>query len=212
MNESFYFLRHKISENQFYIFADDVIPRWITTSIFLDYDTIAGSDKFENFFIYRLPPGADEESSDDPMGTKKKWEVGYLHGAAYKLNLIAQYHLGDLITSMQKTSFHGENENVICFGTTSGKIGVFLPFETREEVDFFVHLEMYERIEIDNIAGRDHQMFRSCYGPVKCVIDGDLCEEFMSLEGEKRKSLASELDKNENDIINKLEDMRNKII
>ena len=212
MNESFFFLRHKVTENQFYIFADDVIPRWITTSIFLDYDTIAGSDKFENFFIYRLPPGADEENSDDPMGSKKKWEVGYLHGAAYKINLIAQYHLGDLITTMKKISFHGENENVICFGTSSGKIGVFLPFETREEVDFFVHLEMYERIEIDNIAGRDHQMFRSCYGPVKCVIDGDLCEEFMTLESGKRKVLASELDKNESDIINKLEDMRNKII
>lgn len=212
MNESFYFLRHRTNENQFYIFADDVIPRWLTSSIFLDYDTVAGTDKFENFFIYRLPQGCDEENKNDPMGSKKKWEVGYLHGAAYKLNLIAQFHLGDFITCIKKCNLQGGSDNVICYATSSGRIGVFMPFETREEVDFFIHLEMYSRIEIDNIAGRDHQMFRSSYGPVKCVIDGDLCEEFISIEKSKQKILAKELDKGVNVIINKLEDMRNKII
>jgi splicing factor 3B subunit 3 len=212
INESFYFLRHKTNENQFYIFADDVIPRWLTAAIFIDYDTIAGADKFENFFIYRLPPGADEENKNDPMSSQKKWEVGYLHGAAYKLNLIAQYHVGDLITALCKTSLKGGDDNIICYCTSSGRIGVFMPFETREEVDFFIHLEMYLRIEIDNVVGREHQMFRSCYGPVKCVIDGDLCEEYFSMESEKQKQLTKDLDKNKNEVLNSLLDIRNKII
>ena len=212
INESFYFLRHKTNENQFYIFADDVIPRWLTASIFIDYDTIAGADKFENFFIYRLPQGADEENKNDPMSSQKKWEVGYLHGAAYKLNLLAQYHVGDLITALCKTSLKGGDDNIVCYCTSSGRIGVFMPFETRDEVDFFIHLEMYLRIEIDNVVGREHQMFRSCYGPVKCVIDGDLCEEYFSMDGDKQKQLAKDLDKNKNEVLNSLLDIRNKII
>jgi splicing factor 3B subunit 3 len=87
-----------------------------------------------------------------------------------------------------------------------------MPFETREEVDFFVHLEMYLRIESQPLCGRDHQMYRSAYGPVKCVIDGDLCEEFSALEFSKQKIMATELDKTPVEIYKKLEEIRNKIL
>jgi len=56
-----------------------------------------------------------------------------------------------------------------------GGICAFLPFEKKEELDFFTHLEMFLRIESQPLAGRDHVMFRSSYAPVKDVIDGDLC-------------------------------------
>jgi len=212
LNESFHVLRYKPNENQLYLFADDTLTRWITCSTILDYDTIAGCDKFENFFVYRLPQGCDEESEEDPMGTKYKWDVGYLNGAAYKMELIAQYHKGDLITSLKKCSLNGSNESLLIYGTSSGSIGVFMPFETREEVDFFVHLEMYLRIESQPLCGRDHQMYRSSYGPVKCVIDGDLCEEFSALDFSKQKIMAAELDKTPVEICKKLEETRNKIL
>ena len=189
-----------------------MIPRWLTCSAVLDYDTIAGCDKFENFFVYRLPQGCDEESEDDPMGTKYKWELGYLGGAAYKLDLIAQFHKGELISSMKRCSLTGSNETVILYGTTMGSIGVFMPFDSREDVDFFIHLEMYLRAELQPLTGRDHQMYRSAYGPVKCVIDGDLCEEFYALDLPKQKQLASDLDKTQNEILKKLEEIKNKII
>ena len=64
---------------------------------------------------------------------------------------------------------------MIVYATAMGAIGVFTPFETREEVDFFMHLEMYMRIEMTPLCGRDHQMFRSAYGPVKCVVYGETC-------------------------------------
>ena len=103
------------------------------------------------------------------------------------------------------------NDNIILYLTSMGSIGVFMPFETREEVDFFVHLEMYMRMEVQPLAGRDHQMFRSIYGPVKCIVDGDLCEEFSSLPFSKQKVLATELDKTPSEISKKIEEIRNKI-
>ena len=56
--------------------------------------------------------------------------------------------------------------------------GAFLPFTSREDVDFFTHLEMHLRQENPPLAGRDHMSFRSAYYPVRDVVDGDLCEQY----------------------------------
>ena len=55
LQESFHFMRYKKSDNALYVYADDVVPRHVTTALPLDYDTIAGGDTFGNFFITRLP-------------------------------------------------------------------------------------------------------------------------------------------------------------
>ena len=98
------------------------------------------------------------------------------------------------------------------FGTASGGIGALLPCETREEVDFFVHLEMYLRIESQPLCGRDHVTFRSMYVPTKDVIDGDLCEMYSALEFTKQRVLADELDRTPPEVMKKLENIRNKIL
>ena len=56
--------------------------------------------------------------------------------------------------------------------------GAFLPFTSREDMDFFSHLEMHLRQEHPPLSGRDHMSYRSSYFPVKDVIDGDLCEQY----------------------------------
>lgn len=66
-----------------------------------------------------------------------------------------------------------------------GSIGAFYPFETKEDVDFFIHLEMFLRQEHIPLGGRDHVSFRSSFVPVKATIDGDLCEEFARLSFHK---------------------------
>ena len=38
------------------MFADDIVPRHVTTALHLDYDTVAGADRFGNVFVSRLPP------------------------------------------------------------------------------------------------------------------------------------------------------------
>lgn len=43
------------------IFADDTAPRYVTSSAILDYDTMAGADKFGNLFVVRLPEKVNED-------------------------------------------------------------------------------------------------------------------------------------------------------
>ncbi len=51
VQESFNFVKYKRQENQLIIFADDTVPRWLTCGTMLDYNTMAGADKFGNVCI-----------------------------------------------------------------------------------------------------------------------------------------------------------------
>lgn len=42
VQESWHFIKYKADQNQMVIFADDIVPRWVTTGCVLDYDTICG--------------------------------------------------------------------------------------------------------------------------------------------------------------------------
>ena len=55
LQESFHFMRYKKAENALYVYADDIVPRHLTAALPLDYDTVAGADKFGNFVVTRLP-------------------------------------------------------------------------------------------------------------------------------------------------------------
>lgn len=55
MQESFHYFKYKKSENILYQYADDIAARHLTSALPLDYDSIAGGDKFGNLFITRLP-------------------------------------------------------------------------------------------------------------------------------------------------------------
>ncbi|CDW71789.1 splicing factor 3b subunit 3 [Stylonychia lemnae] len=215
LQESVHVLKYKPEDIQLYTFADDVLNRWLTSFCLLDHDTLAGVDKFENIFINRLPLGCEDDAEDDPTATKFKWENGYLNGAAFKMDPVCQFYIGEVGTCIQKCSLNtlsGTNSEIILYGTTSGSLGALLPFETKEEIDFFVHLEMYLRIEAQPLCGRDHVTFRSSYVPVKDVVDGDLCEQYASLEFNKQRVLAEEMDRTPPEVMKKLENMRNKIL
>lgn len=54
IQDSFHFLTYKHAENSLVIFADDISPRWVTTATMLDYNTVAGADKFGNIAVVRL--------------------------------------------------------------------------------------------------------------------------------------------------------------
>lgn len=53
--DSFHVLKFRPKLQTFYEFADDILPRWITSACILDHRTIVGGDKFENVFVCRLP-------------------------------------------------------------------------------------------------------------------------------------------------------------
>ncbi|MCO5600362.1 hypothetical protein L7F22_054473 [Adiantum nelumboides] len=212
MQESFHYVKYRRDENQLYTFADDSCSRWLTATLHIDFDTMAGADKFGNVYFVRLPHDVSEEIEEDPTGGKIKWEQGKLNGAPNKVEEIIQFHVGDVVTCLQKASLiPGGGESVI-YGTIMGSIGALLPFQSREDVDFFSHLEMHLRQEHPPLCGREHVGFRSAYFPVKDVIDGDLCEQYPTLAPDLQRKIADELDRTPGEILKKLEDIRNKII
>jgi len=210
--ESFHFMRYKKSDSTFLVFADDYTPRWLTATEQLDYDTVVGGDKFGNVFILRLPADVSEEQEEDPTGNRYKWEQGYLNGAPYKLIQLTHFHVGETISKICKATLSIGGVEVILYSTLFGGIGALLPFNSKEDIDFFAHLEMHMRQESPPLCGRDHISFRSYYVPVKATIDGDLCELFNMLDPTRQRAVAVELDRSTMEVMKKLEDTRNKIL
>uniref|UniRef100_A0A3P8YHK1 Splicing factor 3B subunit 3 n=1 Tax=Esox lucius TaxID=8010 RepID=A0A3P8YHK1_ESOLU len=208
VQESLFWVRYKRNENQLIIFADDTHPRWVTTACLLDYDTMASADKFGNISIVRLPPNTSDDVDEDPTGNKALWDRGLLNGASQKAEVIMNYHIGETVLSLQKTTLIPGGSESLVYTTLSGGIGILVPFTSHEDHDFFQHLEMHMRSEFPPLCGRDHLSFRSYYFPVKNVIDGDLCEQFNSMDPHKQKSVAEELDRTPPEVSKKLEDIR----
>uniref|UniRef100_A0AAV2L7N2 Splicing factor 3B subunit 3 n=1 Tax=Knipowitschia caucasica TaxID=637954 RepID=A0AAV2L7N2_KNICA len=208
VQESLFWVRYRRNENQLIIFADDTYPRWVTTACLLDYDTMASADKFGNISIVRLPPNTSDDVDEDPTGNKALWDRGLLNGASQKADVIVNYHVGETVLSLQKTTLIPGGSESLVYTTLSGGIGILVPFTSHEDHDFFQHLEMHMRSEFPPNCGRDHLSFRSYYFPVKNVIDGDLCEQFNSMDPHKQKSVAEELDRTPPEVSKKLEDIR----
>jgi splicing factor 3B subunit 3 len=206
--ESVHYAVYKSQDNRIIVFADDTQPRWITATTMIDYDTIAGGDKFGNFFVGRLPTDISEEVDDDPTGSRLLYEKGYLQGAPHKNNNISHFQVGDIITSLQKSSLVSGGREILVYTTILGSIGAFIPFASQEDVDFFQTLEMHMRQEAAPLCGRDHLAFRSYYVPVKAAVDGDLCEMYNTLPLAKKQSIAEELDRTPAEVQKKLEDIR----
>jgi len=208
VQESFHFIRYKQRENQLIIFSDDTNPRWITAACLLDYDTVAGADKFGNITVIRLPSGVSDEVDEDPTGVKALWDRGLLNGASQKADIIANFHVGEVVLSLQKATLIPGGSESLVYTTITGSVGIVVPFTSHEDHEFFQHLEMHMRSENAPVCGRDHLSFRSYYYPVKNVIDGDLCEQFNSIEPGKQKGITEDLDRTPSEVSKKLEDIR----
>lgn len=208
VQESVHFLRYKKQDNQLSIFCDDTSPRYVTSVCLLDYDTVAVGDRFGNIAVLRLPGNVTEEIQEDPTGVRALWDRGNLNGASQKVEHIAQFYVGEVITSMQKTSLVPGANDCLVYTTICGMIGILVPFMSRDEFDFFQNLEMHMRVEYPPLCGRDHLAYRSFYFPIKCIIDGDLCEQYALMPADKQKSVAEELGRKTTEIHKKLEDLR----
>ncbi|GAM20196.1 hypothetical protein SAMD00019534_033710, partial [Acytostelium subglobosum LB1] len=208
VQESFHFVKYKKTENQLYVFADDTSPRYVTASTMLDYDTVAGADKFGNIFVDRLPASVSDDVEEDPTGSMLKFETGTLNGAPHKLETINNFYVGETVNHISRTSLVVGGSEVLVYATLTGAIGALVPFVSREDVDFFSTLEMHMRQEMPPLCGRDHMSYRSFYFPVKNVIDGDLCEQYSLLDASKQREIGEQLSRSPSEILKKLEDFR----
>lgn len=73
--ESVHFLRYNKRDNSFYIFADDATPRYVTTVLPLDYDTVAVADKFGNVSVLRLPADVSAQVRGSAIGVRRRWRA-----------------------------------------------------------------------------------------------------------------------------------------
>lgn len=101
---------------------------------------------------------------------------------------------------------------MLVYGTISGGVGVLLPFHSSKDLDVFAIIEMQLRQLAPSLVGRDHLAYRGAFFPVKDVVDGDLCEQFVALTAEKQAAVCEETDRTVGDILKRLEEMRNMII
>jgi hypothetical protein len=131
----------------------------------LDYDTMAGGDKFGNVFICRVPADLNEDMEDNPMGTLVN-RTG-VFGAPYKLQTLINFHVGEILTSITKAALVVGGTEALVYTTVMGALGALVPFTSREDIDFFSHLEMHMRTELPPLCGRDHLAYRSFYFPCK---------------------------------------------
>ena len=85
---------------------------------------------------------------DDPTGGKFASASGLLNGAANKLEDVINFHVGDSITALQRSALQPGGQEVLVYSTLLGSLGSLLPFVSREDWDFFSHLEMHMRQEL----------------------------------------------------------------
>lgn len=138
----------------------------------------------------------------------KKKTAEDTYGIIMKVENQCHYFLGDIITSVHRATLISGGREVLLVSTLLGGLSLFVPFVSREDVEFFQMLEMHMRSEAPPLAGRDHLSYRSFYIPVRAVVDGDLCEQFNTLPPEKKRMIAEELDRSVPEVQKKIEDMR----
>ncbi|KAL2181671.1 CPSF A subunit region-domain-containing protein [Thermothelomyces heterothallicus CBS 202.75] len=199
---------YKPESNKLLVFADDTINRWTTCTTMVDYESVAGGDKFGNVWILRCPERASQESDEPGSEIQLLHARKYLHGAPNRLDLMVHFYTQDLPTSIVKTNLVVGGQDVLVWSGIQGTVGVLIPFVSREDVDFFQSLESHMRAEDPPLAGRDHLIYRGYYVPVKGVIDGDLCERFSLLPNDKKQMIAGELDRSVREIERKISDIR----
>ncbi|AEO69296.1 uncharacterized protein THITE_2119532 [Thermothielavioides terrestris NRRL 8126] len=199
---------YKPESNKLIPFVDDTINRWTTCITMVDYESVAGGDRFGNLWIVRAPERASQESDEPGSEVQLLHARSYLHGAPNRLNLMAHFYPQDLPTSITKTNLVVGGQDVLVWSGIQGTVGVLIPFVSREDVDFFQNLESHMRSEDPPLAGRDHLIYRGYYVPVKGVIDGDLCERFSLLPNDKKQMIAGELDRSVREVERKISDIR----
>ncbi|KAI9834027.1 MAG: pre-mRNA-splicing factor rse1 [Phylliscum demangeonii] len=202
---------YKFQENRLIPFVDDTTHRWMTCATMVDYETVAGGDKFGNLWLLRCPAKVSEEADEDGSGAHLVHERQYLQGTSNRLEVMCHYYPQDLPTSIQKTALVAGGRDILLWTGLQGTVGLLVPFVGRDDVDFFQTLEQHLRTEDPPLAGRDHLAYRSYYMPVKGVIDGDLCERYPLLPADKKQMIAGELDRSVREIERKISDMRTRV-
>lgn len=142
MQESVSFAVYKAPENRLLVFADDILPRWTTTATPVDYDTVAGGDKFGNIFVTRVDRSTSDWVDEDESGGGLMHSRGLYHGAPNRSRLLAHFHVGDIITSITRSQLSAGGRDVLVYTGLHGTVGMIVPFASKEDIEFMSTLEV----------------------------------------------------------------------
>lgn len=79
--------------------------------------------------------------------------------------LLFNPQVGETVTALQRGTLQPGGREVLIYSTILGGLGTLFPFASREDLDFFQHLELHMRAEAPPLLGRDHLAFRcGCLG------------------------------------------------
>lgn len=210
MMQSMQFIRYDGTSNRLVLVAKDNNPRPITCQELLDVNTVAVGDKFGNVSILRLPRGADV-GAIDVTGARALWDSAR-EDATPKLETLCTYHVGEVVTGMTRASLVAGGAESLIYVTVTGRVGAFVPFTSRDDVEFYSSLEGFLRQDVPKPTGRDPQEYRSYYAPIKHVIDGDLCDAYNLLPYDEKQKIAERLDRTVGEVVKKLEETRNALL
>ena len=210
MLQSVQIVRYDSATNRLVLIANDPSPRPITALELLDFNTVAVGDKFGNIAVLRLPRGADA-GAVDLSGTRALWDSSR-EDSTPKLELLCQYHVGEVVTSMTRASLVAGGAESLIYVTVTGRVGAMVPFTSREDVEFYTQLEGCLRKDAVRPTGRDPMSYRSYYAPVKHIVDGDLCASFNALPYDEQNKIASQMERSVGEILKKLEDTRSGLL
>ncbi|KAJ2026607.1 pre-mRNA-splicing factor rse1, partial [Coemansia sp. S610] len=195
----------------FHVIVDDSLPRHITCMRPLDDGfTVVAGDKFGSLFVLRAPEPVVKclEGGDPGRLVYEKPRMAGADVAPYCWQSVAEFHVADIVTSIDVCALAPHARPVILYTTLLGSVHVAVPMVSQGDVDFFVALEAALRKHNPPISGRDHLSFRSSFTPVRSVVDGDLCESFYLLSHEQRELVSDTVDRTQQDILKKMEDVR----
>lgn len=72
---------------------------------------------------------------EDPTGTKALWDRGLLGGASQKADILASFHIGETILSLQKATLIPGGSESLVYTTISGTVGIIVAFTSHEVVE-----------------------------------------------------------------------------
>lgn len=210
---SVFLAKYRRAEKQLLVLADSFAPRYLTTASVLDYNTVAGADKFGNLFVVRLPEDVSDDVDADPLSSEFVYgSEGWLGGANNKFRDVAHFYLGDTATHLGPVAFQPGDSTSLMYATVSGALGALIPFVSQEDIAFFSALETQMRQARPPLCGRDHLVYRSYYAPVKNTVDGDLCELYHHLPLTQQQAIAETLLCQPQDVVRRLEDLRARFV
>lgn len=211
VRESVTYVVYKDEFNRFVPFADDTVSRWTTTASMVDYDTVAGGDKFGNLWVVRCADKVSRDADSDGRNGHIMNERSYMGGAPNRLELRAHYFTQDIPMSIQRTPLLAGGDDVMFWAGIQGTLGMLIPFVSRQDLRLFEDVQLHMRTVDPPLTGRDHLAYRSYYAPMKSVVDGDLCEKFLTLSYDQKQKVAAECEKPVALITQKIMDMRSRV-